>query len=221
MTRFLRIAQFKLHKEDTTGLCGDIHMSGAGQLIKLDTGTISFPQRCPVCGAPATTEGVIPAISMMERQKSSTPATRIGPYGAHYSPRLMPKTGRVSRFFVPTCEEHGTSFEDTARYKGPFALCSGLMMILTVIVIAWIVLGYAAYTPVDSTAYVVLGAVILVGIGAYFASGPSELERAISVVDMSPRNDYVILKIRNPEYADDIIQGNPMTAKRVKRVATS
>ena len=42
-----------------------------------------------------------------------------------------------------------------------------------------------------------------------------------SVVDMSPRNDYVILKIRNPEYADDIIQGNPMTAKRVKRVATS
>jgi hypothetical protein len=196
-------------------------MPGASQLIKLDTGTISFPQRCPVCGAPTTTEGVIPAISIIDRQRSSNPPIRIGPYGAHYSPRMMPKPGKISRFSVPTCEEHGISFEDTARYKGPLALCSGLMIILSFLMVIWIILGYAAYTPVDSTAYIVLGAVVLVSIGAYFASGPTELEKAISVVDMSPRNDYVILKIKNPDYAEDLIQANPITAKRVRRVDSS
>jgi hypothetical protein len=196
-------------------------MTEEGQLVKFDTDNIVFPQRCPVCGEPATTEGVIPAVSELERRKSRTPSIPIGPYGAHYSPRMMPEPGFISKFHIPTCEEHGVSYEDTARYKGPLALCSGLMIILSFLIVLWIILGFTAYTPVDSTAYIVLGLVVVVGIGSYFASGPNELEKAISVVDISPKQDFVVLQITNPHYLEDILRMNPLTAKKVKRVVTS
>ncbi len=193
-------------------------MLRVGQLIKFEHGTVIFPSFCPVCGAPVTTEGAIPAISQLERHKAMAQDVRIGPYGAHSSPRLMPRLGSISRFFVPTCDEHGITFEEAARYRGPLALCSGLMVLLAVVICIWIILGYAAYTPLDSNAFLLLGIVIFIGIGTYYASGPTPLERAISVVDISPSLDTVILNIRDSNYIDEILRLNPLIAKRVKRV---
>ncbi|MFX1367775.1 MAG: hypothetical protein ACFFAY_04180 [Promethearchaeota archaeon] len=61
-------------------------------------------------------------------------------------------------------------------------------------------------------------ALLIAGIMAivtYYLSSPTPLERAVHVFDIDSASGHMVLRILNDRYADEIIQLNPMTAKRV------
>ncbi len=192
-------------------------MPPIGELIQIERSRISFPPFCPVCGNPATSKGIVPAISQIERRKArfiprpSTVPFIDDAYSSHF-----PTRGVVSRFIVPTCEAHAISFEEAARYRGPMSLCNGLMILLTVAIAIWIWLRLGEEFPIDSSTYIILGLVIGVAFLSYWASGPNALERTISVYDILSGSDIIILNISNDYYADELIRLNPMISKRVK-----
>jgi hypothetical protein len=91
-----------------------------------------------------------------------------------------------------------------------------IMLAFVLAIMMWLNLGEG--NPVDSSSALTLISVIfLVGL-TYWASRPPALERAVSVFDMIPGTDIVILQITPSWYADELMRLNPMTAKRVRRV---
>jgi hypothetical protein len=120
------------------------------------------------------------------------------------------------RLYVPTCDVHAISFEDTSRSRGTAAALNGLLIVASVF-LGIILIATLMNTGVISTAILFwLGLTALGAICTYRLAGPSALERAISVFDTTSDMSMVLLKISNREYAEELLRLNPMAAERVK-----
>lgn len=197
-------------------------------IIQITSGKVNLPMRCPVCGEPANDEGTIPAMSAMDRSQAeaSTRHTSFAGSGHFWSmggsgyfgssPGQVGR-GAVNRFVIPTCEKHAISFEETARLRAPCGICSGLLIIITVFLsistLGSLLLGGPDMTTLILWVLAVIGLVI-----AWIASGPTELEKTVKVLDSSEGFGMLILQIRNEEYAQEVLRLNPMSAKLLKTV---
>lgn len=175
-----------------------------------------FPDRCPVCGKPATTEGTIPAIPRVDRIQArsmyggSFPSARVVS-----SARSMPRGGSVSRISIPTCDVHALSFEEMARIRTPVSLCNGILILVTLLLTPFTLLAIVSGIAVNPSLVFALLIAGIMAIVTYYLSSPTPLERAVHVFDIDSASGHMVLRILNDRYADEIIQLNPMTAKRV------
>lgn len=182
--------------------------------------------RCPVCGEPANDEGTIPAMSAMDRGQAEASTRHIsfagsGHFwsmgGSGYFGSTPGQVGRgaVNRFTIPTCEKHAISFEETARLRAPCGICNGLLIILTIF-LSVSTLGSLLLGGPDVTTLVLLALAIFGLAITWVASGPTELEKTVKVLDSSQGLGMLILQIRNKEYAQEVLRLNPMSAKLLK-----
>ncbi|MFW9926315.1 MAG: hypothetical protein ACFFDM_06050 [Candidatus Thorarchaeota archaeon] len=121
----------------------------------------------------------------------------------------------MHRFSVPVCERHAISFEETARLRGPCGICSGLLIVLALF-LGMFLLGSFALTGVLDLMTILLIALVIIGIMiTSYVGGPSELEKAIKVLDSSEGAGMMVLQIRNREYAEELLRLNPSSAKSI------
>jgi hypothetical protein len=186
-----------------------------GQLISVNLRRITFPDQCPVCGAPATDEGTIAAIPRVDRIKaletydSPASARPIGPAGP-----IAPMTP-TSWILIPACELHAISLEEVIRFRSLAALCNGILIVLTLFLGPINLIALIAGLPVDPGWLLVIAFMGLMAVVTYYLSGPTTLERAVSVFDIDRNTGFLILKIANPDYAERLLELNPMIAERI------
>ncbi len=199
-------------------------------VIQITTNKVNLPMKCPVCGDPATDEGTVPAMSALDRgaAQDATQHTSfagsghfwsMGGSGYFGSSSGRQNPGTVNRFRVPACDRHSISFEETARLRAPCAICNGLLIIITFFLIASILGSFVVTGGPDlmTIALLALGIIGLVITG--MASGPTDLEKTVKVLDSSEGFGMMILQVRNKEYAQEILRLNPMSAKLLNGTA--
>ncbi|NHJ12737.1 MAG: hypothetical protein EAX95_03635 [Candidatus Thorarchaeota archaeon] len=191
-----------------------INLARKGQLIAVNHTRIVFPDKCPVCGKPATDQGAIPAVPRADRLQArklydgSFPSSRVVA-----STRSMPTVGAISSISIPTCEMHAISFEDIGRIRGPLSLINGLLIMATLLLSPFTILALLANIPVNSNLLVIIALAAFLSVVTYYFSGPTSLERTVSVFDIS--YGVTILRISNNDYAEELLRLNPMTADRL------
>lgn len=192
-------------------------LGNKGELIAVDIRRVVLPERCPVCGEPATTEGAIPAMPKSDRLAARSL------YGASFpsqrvvsSSRSMPRVGSVSRIAIPACDLHAISFEEMGRIRAPASLCNGILIVILLLLGPFTLLALGTGIPVNPGQILVLIIAGIMALATYYLSSPSALERAIFVYDIDQNYGFLILRIENNEYADEIMRLNPMTAERIR-----
>jgi hypothetical protein len=192
-------------------------LGNKGELIAVDVRRVVFPEKCPVCSAPAVAEGAIPAMPKSDRLEARS--LYDGPFrnmqGAGPG-RTLPRGGSVSRIAIPTCELHAISFEEMGRIRAPASLCNGLLIVILLLLGPFTLLAIGTGIPVHPNQILILIIAGIMALATYYLSSPSALERAVYVYDIDTNYGFLILRISNSVYADEIIRLNPMTAERIR-----
>ncbi len=187
-------------------------MSSGEYLIRIKSRRIVYPTRCPVCGKPADQEGSIPAISARDREAGRN----VTLHSLHtFSGKRSPGFSNVTPLRIPTCERHAMKFEDMKRFGVPCGIIGVLFVIIAIIQALSILRSFATGLEIGLMDFIFL---LLVLFGLYVAttlSGPTTLQRKIKVLDISPGFDFMILLIKNSDYAEELLHLNPMMAERV------
>ncbi len=195
-------------------------------IVQVTGGGLNLPQICPVCGEPADDKGTIPALSARDREEARRMATHPMCIGSGYyggaagSGYLLParrsSTGSVSPFSIPTCEKHGLYYDEEARLSGPCSILSGILMIAAFFIglslLGSVVLG-VTLDPFEVIVEIVILLVLAITIRV---GGPTKLEKAVKIVDMSEDYSSMTLLIKNRTYAEELLRLNPVTAKLIR-----
>ena len=184
--------------------------------VELRYRSTKFPDFCPVCDAPVTTDGTIPAFTHSQREEADglnmwafTSSRVVG------STRSFPRTEGPSYVTIPVCDRHQFSFQETKHLRGILPLLCGLSIVLAAFLIL-AVLARILDSGTINTSVAFLLILDLIAIECtYKFGGPTALERSVSVYDMSPDMRTVILDIVNEEYAEELLKLNPMSAMSI------
>ena len=131
------------------------------------------------------------------------------------STRSMPAGGPM-RVFIPACDTHAISFEETSRVRGTMAALNGLLIVASIFLAIIFLATYASTATVSTTVLFWLVVAALGAVCTYRLAGPSALERAVSVLDVTSDMSRILLKISNREYAEELLRLNPMAAERAE-----
>ena len=190
----------------------DIHIS-----IKAER--MHFPDICPVCSRPATDETMIAAISTKEKIAASRMRSwdRLYVSRSAYSRRLLREGLNIRRMIVPVCEDHVISSIDRGRVRAIFGLLAGISFLGFIWHFSFIAFQIYDRLPIAPITWVVLlfyGVVLFISLHAI---GPTAIDRAFKVVDTAYGGEFLLLRVKNREYADELVRLNPMTAKIVRK----
>lgn len=216
-TRFYMLSVTIGIKEDEDGK----PMAKKTALVRIQYRSTHFPDICPVCGEPATTEGTVPAMTLLQRQEAkqlnnwSFTSSRVVA-----STRSMPAPGSTMRIAIPACDRHAISFEDRSRSKGGAAGINGLLIVASVFLAVITVATYMSTSILNTTLLFWFGLTALGAVCTYKLAGPSALERTVSVLDMTSDMSTILLRITNQDYAEKLLRLNPMAAERATPGAT-
>ncbi len=76
--------------------------------------------------------------------------------------------------------------------------------------------SYALDNALDPLLIILLAVCVIGLVITGVASGPTKLERAIKVLDISKNSGMLILQIRNRRYAEELVMLNPTSAKIIR-----
>jgi hypothetical protein len=193
-----------------------------GYLIQFNGETASFPDRCPVCGRLATTEGTILTAVEKTRERLrdkwpkwslKAPVGSISP--AHWD-GYRPGSGAVRKLRINTCEKHAYSAVERGRARSLFIVLGGLSTIASIFFAVRIGFLTIQGIPIESWSYALFALAIIVMIISYRALGPTELEKAIQIVSYRKEASSFTVRISNEEYAREFLRSNPHSAELIE-----
>ncbi len=179
----------------------------------------NFPTFCPVCDAPVTTEGTIPAFTRAQRERGKTmngwafTSSRVVA-----STRELSMTEGVNYLAIPVCDHHQFSFQETKHVRGVFSILTTLLVLLTIGLVMSILAGFLNSGVINTSTIFILSLSIIGSACTYSFGRPTALERSVSVYDMTPDMTTVILDIASVPYAEELLRMNPMTAKGIGKI---
>ncbi|MHA1577593.1 MAG: hypothetical protein ACTSU3_09555 [Candidatus Thorarchaeota archaeon] len=190
-------------------------MLSSEYIIRIKSRRFVFPTRCPVCGKSADQEGSIPAISARDREAVQDTTS----HSLHsFSGKRSSGFSNVTPLRIPTCERHAMKFEDMKRFGVPCGIIGVLLVIIAIIQALFILRSYVSELEIGLLDFIFLFLLLFGVCVATTLSGPTTLQRKIKVLDMSPDFEFMILLIKNSEYAEELLHLNPMIAERVSPI---
>ena len=190
----------------------DIHIS-------LKAERMHFPEICPVCSRPATDETMIVAISTKEKIAASQMRAwdRLYVSRSAYSRQLLREGMNVRRLILPVCQDHVISSLDRGRVRAIFGLLAGFSLLGFIWHSAFIAFQIYDILPIAPITWGILLFYSTILVISLRAIGPTSIDRAFKVVDTAYGGEFLLLKVTNREYAEELVRMNPMTAKIVRK----
>lgn len=188
--------------------------------VKITSNNMVLPKICPVCGREATDTAIIGSISPEEQEKAERlrEINRMAVGGFNRRPSLWTKPGSVKRIAVPVCDNHTYSIDEHARTRGIAAVVGGISLIAFLLSSISVILTLVRGIPIDPL-WITIPVVSAIAIAfSYMALGPSSVEKAVSIEEFAPGGSYLILKITDRHYRDEVIRLNPMKARSVRKI---
>ena len=184
--------------------------------VELRYRSTKFPDVCPVCGDPVTTEGTIPAFTKAQREEGKTiKGWRFASDNIASSKRDSSMATGPSCIVIPVCDRHQFSFQETKIVRIVFSVLTGLLFVFGIYLVIVTLAGFFGLGIVNVNALSILALTIVGGACTNAIGRPSALERSISVYDMTSDMSSVILDIVSEEYAKELLSLNPMHAKAI------
>lgn len=181
-------------------------------VVRVETLKARFPKTCPVCGSPAT--GIV--------------RMRIASGGSNYlrrewDPAYTPgvrgrqslQTSEMKVLLVQVCEDHADPDAGSDRAQTLCIIVDGLL--LGFLFFALLFIGDTISRGRSLTFWPILFVglfVIAMGLTG-IAFMPNALARAVRIVGFDAGMQNVMIAFKNPEYRDEFMQENQMTADLV------
>ncbi|MFW9810283.1 MAG: hypothetical protein ACFFE6_12975 [Candidatus Thorarchaeota archaeon] len=182
-------------------------------IVRAKVNRVRFPKTCPVCGAPAKKHARI----------STTPRRKVW-LRPHWDPQFDWKSksrlenAEIKSFLVDVCEDHEMSDDAEFRLRGLSLFLASVISGISVFALMFAGSDYWAGRPVSPWVYsyvVILFLSLLLG---YIAFRPSPLEASIRIIGFDFEMQHVWIKLKNPEYRDQLMSENPMAVELVNWV---
>ena len=198
----------------------DIESGQDEYYVKITSNSMVLPKICPVCGRETTDTAIIGSISPEEREKAERlrEINRTATGGFNRRPSLWAKPGSVKRIAVPVCDNHTYSIDEHARTRGIAAIVGGISLIVFLLSSISVTLTLVRGISIDPL-WAIIPVVSAIAIAfSYKVLGPSSVEKAVSIEEFATGGGYLILKISDRHYRDEVIRLNPMKARPVRKV---
>jgi hypothetical protein len=198
---------------------GELILGRRDTFISIESERLHFPTICPVCSRPTTEESMIAAISTKERIAASQMRAwdRFYMSRSAYSRKLVREGMDVRRLVLPVCEDHVISALDRGKMRVIFGLLAGFSILGLIWQSAFIAFQIYDGLQIAPATWLLLAFYAIVAVISISVLGPTAIDRAIKVVDTAFGGNFLLLKVKNPEYADELVRLNPMTAKKVRK----
>jgi hypothetical protein len=128
------------------------------------------------------------------------------------------ENAEIKSFVVDVCEDHEMSDNAEVKMRGLSTLLASIIASVSVFALIYAGSDYWAGRPVSPWVYSYLVILTLSLILGYLAFKPSPLEASIRIIGFDFERQYVWIKLKNPEYLDQLMTGNPMAAELVNWV---
>ena len=166
-------------------------------LVRFQSWSIQYPEICPVCGEIATDKAKI-----IQSQSLKDVVPRID-----HIRRLKPTDSTQLR--VPCCQKHYYSATEMSKIDSINGMLSGLSVFAVIFLSAYIPASWLLQTTLPPVIYSIYLFLTLIMIVSLRSLGPSNLEKAISIMYFENETQTLILKIKNKWYYDELIRLNP------------
>ncbi len=187
-------------------------------LVRVNLQKAQFPKTCPVCGA-AATKVVRMKISKTGKQylRRSWQYT-FSPYS-----RVKQRTdiSDVNVLPIQVCEDHANPDEGTDRYQTLCIIVDGLLMAFVIFSLLIIGDQLSRGLTIDfwPALYISLFGVALLLTAVAFR--PNAIEKAVTIIGFDPGIQNVLLSFKHPDYRDQFMRANQMTAELVSWIVRS
>lgn len=180
--------------------------------MRAETARIRFPQRCPVCGRPAThTARIKVAWGRKEYLRRSW-----DPYYSRYARRSLPSHSLTAKVLpIPVCDEH--HFLDEGHERGRTFCIAVDGFAMAFLFFALLFIGDALWRG-RQIGLVPIGFMLFFSLSilaTYFVFRPNELQRAVRLVGFDAGMKNVLLLFENDWYRDEFLKENEMTSSLI------
>ena len=173
---------------------------------------IRFPSICPVCGKPADE---ITTVTLAERTYLESSAfrgmlvTTTGGAGRYRYQNYSPSGGQRKTIRVPTCELHKHE-----GIRGEFKTCWFVFALVSIAPILMLFYGlvntiiYGGVIELNLLALVLMVGALFVS--TYYVYWPRPFQRAFKIIDFTPNDMDILVRIKNQRYLEEFISMNEM-----------
>ncbi|MFW9806911.1 MAG: hypothetical protein ACFFFK_09300 [Candidatus Thorarchaeota archaeon] len=187
-------------------------------LVKVDFLKARFPRTCPVCGAPATK---VARLKIVRTGKQYLRRSWQYSYGPYVPLRSGPKLPDMKVIPIQVCDEHADPDAGTDRYQSLCLIVDGLLMAFVVFSLLMIGDRISRSHPIPTWSFFYIGFFGFALLLTRIAFRPNALERAVSIIGFDPGMQNVLLKFKRPEYQEEFLNENQMTAELVTWIMRS
>jgi hypothetical protein len=187
----------------------DYNLSDEFTVVRFNARHIIFPEICPVCGKPATKDGVIS--STVFRPAQSPSGRRESNHG--YLMTLASGNKCNVRCRIPVCEDHYNAADNSERIKSILLLFFGVSIMAFLLVSTWLAFSIIDGVRVNSLSVILWTSVFISAWLVWNRLGNHELGKAISISDKSVADTYWQIRVKHDWYRDELLTLNPMNAE--------
>lgn len=184
-------------------------------VFRFNPDRVTFPDTCPVCNKPAAAEGIVIASQGKEEEGfgSIRPSSITAP--RHRASLIQSVSTRKLR--IPTCSEHATSEGENTTARSVAAIINGLSIIAFLIVSFNLGLTIMQGMPVAPWMAILWISIVIAMLASYKALGPTDLQKAIEVVEYDAGGSRLTVQISNLSYARQFLHSNTDSVEIIKR----
>ncbi|MFW9793121.1 MAG: hypothetical protein ACFFEE_02370 [Candidatus Thorarchaeota archaeon] len=179
-------------------------------IVRAKLTRVRFPRACPVCGAPANKQARI----------STTPRRKVW-LRPQWDPKFDTKgknrleNAEIRSFIVDVCEDHQMADNAEIKLRGLSLFLSSIICGISVFALMFAGSDYWAGRPVSPWVYSYITILSLSLILGYLAFRPSPLEASIKIVGFDFEMQHVWIKVKNPQYLQQLMSENPTATELV------
>jgi hypothetical protein len=180
-------------------------------LVKVDFQKARFPRTCPVCGNPATK---VERLKIAKTGKQYNRRTWLYP-SARIHRLVGQQQSEMKVLLVQVCEEHANPDAGTDRYQSLCVAVDGFLLVFVIFSLLIVGDRIARARPIPLWSVFYFGLFGFALVLSLVAFSPNVLERAVGIVGFDPGMQNVLLAFKRPDYRNQFMDENQMTAELV------
>jgi hypothetical protein len=181
-------------------------------LVKVDFMKARFPRTCPVCGSPATTAV---RLKIEKTGKQYLRPSMEYAYGPYVRNRHVSQPTEMKSLRIQVCGYHSNPDDGTDRYQSLCLIVDGLLMAF--VIFSFLIIGdsISRASPIPFWSFLNIGFFGIALLLTAVAFSPNALEKAVNIVGYDPGMQNVLIAFKRPDYREQFINENQMTAELV------
>lgn len=181
-------------------------------VVRVDTLKARFPRICPVCGSPATKIIRMKIASGGDQYLLRSRDPTFSPYVRR---KHGPQQPEMKVLLVQVCEDHTDPDAGTDRYQTLCIIVDGFLVAFLFFSLLFMGDKISRGQPITFWPFLFIGLFVISMVLSAVAFMPNALAKAVRIVGFDAGMRNVLIAFKNPNYRDEFMKENQMTAELV------